>query len=138
MNSTLKKYQKRKRDYTQLVRTKRRRNNDNTDDRKKGCKTYDLAKQVDRNSGYINSLRIYTDYQWSDLVSGQYGITEDMGSRVWYAWGLTDIKQWSPCLRIDANVLASAKTHLLRSQLNCRVDIGDTTQVAYMNFFLFD
>ena len=59
-----------------------------------------------------------------------------MGTRTWFAWGSTDINQWSPCLRIDQNVIASAKTHILRAQLNCRVDIGDTAQVSYINVFL--
>ena len=62
--------------------------------------------------------------------------SKSVRTRSWYAWGLTNIEQWSPCLRIDQNVIAGAKTHLLRAQLNCRVDFGDTTQVAYINVFL--
>ena len=91
--------------------------NGKTGDKNKTCRTYDLAKQVNRNSRYIDSLKIYSDYQWGDPV--------------WHAWGLTDINQWSPCLRIDANVSASAKTHLLRSTLNCRVDIGQSLVVHH-------
>ena len=67
---------------------------------------------------------------------GQYGITKNRATRTWYAWCLTDINQWSPCLRIDANVLASAKKHLLRSQLDRRLDTGDTKHVAYMSVFV--
>ena len=37
---------------------------------------------------------------------------------------------------IDQNVIVSAKTHILRAQLNCRVDIGDTTQVSYIDVFI--
>ena len=114
---------------------KRRRTTYKKDCKKNGNKMYELAKKVEKNSRFFNELRICTDYQWSDPISGQYGITKIMGTRTWYAWGLTDIDQWSPCLRIDQNVIASAKTHILRAQLNCRVDICDTTQVSYINVF---
>ena len=55
------------------MKTKMRRYTDKMDDKQKGCNTYDLAKQVEKNSWYFNSLKIYTDYYWSDPVSGQYG-----------------------------------------------------------------
>ena len=71
------------------------------------------TKQYKKNNRFIDALKVFTDHQWCNPVSGQYGITKTMANGVWYAWGLTDINQWSLCLRIDANVLASAKTHLL-------------------------
>ena len=77
--------------------------------------------QEGREQDVEHDLVFVSDYQWGDPVSGQCGITKVMGTRTWYAWCLTDINQWSPCLRIDQNVIASEKTHILRAQLNCRV-----------------
>ena len=96
----------------------------------------DLTKLVYKNWNFIDNLRIYTDYQWCNTIGGQYGISRVLVSRDWYVWDLTDINQWSPCLQIDQNVIAAAKTHVSRSKLNCRVDIDDTTQVSYINVFL--
>ena len=79
--SSLKNYQKRRGTRTQARMSRRRRTTCNKDSKKNGNKMYELAKKVDRNSKYINELRIYTDYQWSDPVSGQYGITKIMGTR---------------------------------------------------------
>ena len=86
--STLKHYQKRRGTCTDATMNKSKRTTDKQDCKKNGYKVYGLAKKVERNSRFFNELKIYTDYQWGDPISGQDGIMKIMGTRNWYAWGL--------------------------------------------------
>ena len=80
--------------------------------------------------------RVHTDYQLGDPLLPAFGIGTSLGQGTWSGWALADFAQWSPCLRSDRNALESAKTCCLCTVLNCRVDVGDVSQVAYLNVFL--
>lgn len=93
-----------------------------------------LAKTVARNSKYLRQQRVYTDYQWGQPTAR--GIQGALNDQLWYGWGLTNVSQWQPCLRQDTNTAQSSRTYALRMQLNMRVNLGDVTQLCYMNIFI--
>lgn len=95
-----------------------------------------LAKQVAKNTAHINSQKVFTDFQWGDLQAPSKGIVQAMSTGTWYAWPLTDFSRWGPVLRTDSNVMESSKTYCVRCQLNVRCNIGDVSQLAYVNVFV--
>ncbi len=95
-----------------------------------------LARRVSLNTRAIRSQRVYTDYQFGDCLADTTGIVTELEGGIWQGFALTDFSKWRPVLRQDINVQSSSKTFCLRSQLNCRVDIGDVLQIAYINLFL--
>ncbi len=95
-----------------------------------------LAKRVAKNTKYIKSKKVYTDYQYGDGDAGLRGIAKEMTNGTWYGWALTDYSKWNACLRQDANVADSARTFAMRMQLNFRVDVGTVTKGAFLNIFI--
>ncbi len=95
-----------------------------------------LARTVARNSRYIRSQKVFTDYQWGDAATPLPGISQNLTSGQWFGYGLTNFERWIPCLRRDTNVAESSKTFCIRSTLNLRVNVGDVSQLAYINVFL--
>lgn len=93
-----------------------------------------LAKRVTRNTQILDTQKVFTDYQWGQTDSR--GMFASLNTSQWYGWRLTTFNQWQAVLRQDANVADSARTYAIRAQLNCRVNIGDVTQLSYINVFL--
>lgn len=95
-----------------------------------------LARRVSLNTKAIRSQRVYTDYQFADNLAETTGIVTDLQGGHWQGYALTDFTQWKPVLRQDTNAQESSKTFCMRMQMNCRVDIGDVLQIAYINLFV--
>lgn len=93
-----------------------------------------LANKVARNTKILSSQKVYTDYQWGQTDAR--GMFASLNTSQWYGWRLTNLVQWQPVLRQDANVIESSSTYAIRAQLNCRINIGDVTQLSYLNVFL--
>lgn len=132
--STLKEYTKGKPRKRTNVVTKAKYQKPTAQNQKK--QIISLAKAVSANTKAIRAQRVYTDYQFGDNLAETTGIVTDLESGTWQGYALTDFVQWKPVLRQDQNAQESSKTFCLRMQLNCRVDIGDVAQIAYINLFV--
>ncbi|MBA7715358.1 hypothetical protein ES703_124399 [subsurface metagenome] len=93
-----------------------------------------LARQVDRNTRFAQSQKIYTD--WMGYSSSEYGWGRPLTSGHWYAWKLTDFGLWNECLRQSDTAKNASKTYLDRMQINCKLDIGDANVSVMANVFL--
>lgn len=104
--------------------------------RKQQRQILSLATQVARNTKYVRAQKVYTDYQFGDSAAEQRGISQSLTQAKWYGWKLTDFDNWNACMRRDQNVAEASRTYCLRMQINCRLDVGDVSQLAYINLFI--
>lgn len=93
-----------------------------------------LSRQVARNTRFVASQKVFTDWQW--VEGGDTGISRPLSTGTWYAWPLTDLAKWLPVLRQSDNSTSASKTYCARMQINCRMDIGDVLERTCLNVFL--
>ena len=93
-----------------------------------------LSRQVAKNTRFVNNQKIFTDWQW--YAGADTGISRPLATGTWYAYELTNMARWLPCLRQSDQTNLASKIYAARMQMNLRLDIGDVNQRTCLNVFL--
>ncbi len=84
------------------------------------------AMDISRNRRAINRHKVYTDYQYTDLVP--------LSAPGWGVVELTNFSNWNPVLRRSEDVLAASHTFIKRMQINIRASLNDAEWAAFNVF----
>jgi len=89
---------------------------------------YSVAKQVQRNTRFIRSHKVYTDWQYTDEVPP--------GPSGWGIRQLTNFGNWNAVLRQSADVAEASRTFVKRMQINFRATLNDADYALYSIFIV--